>query len=180
MMVDMPLEGHARGDDEDYDNLKQIFAPINRRRKPYRSNYDDETDEDEDDDPDAVKPQDLLIYVIALTSNVTSLGRSCSGLIKSVLECAWIDRDDDFARAYIQLLAALSSVQASFFTQILSMMVEKFNSELSRGSHSFVPGYPPVDAETRKKRLHLGLRYLLDLFPAGKRMILDLVAQKFP
>ncbi|KAK3329354.1 RNA polymerase I-specific transcription initiation factor RRN3 [Apodospora peruviana] len=174
--VKQALEGHARGDDEDYDNLKDVFAPSRRQPKSYQS---DEDDDESNDYEHAPKPQDLIIYVVALTSHVTLLGRSCSGLIKAVLKCSWLDRDDSFARAYIQLLAALSSVQASFFTQILSMMVDRF-TEPGGTPSTAVPGFPPVDSETKKTRLHLGLKYLLQLFPAGGHMMLNLISQKFP
>nr|CDP23080.1 Putative RNA polymerase I-specific transcription initiation factor rrn3 [Podospora anserina S mat+] len=162
--VRQALEGKARGDEQDYDNLKDLFAPSNRNSSP---------DEDEEDP----RHQELLGYVVALTGYVPMLGRSCTGLVRSVLRCSWLDRDENFAKAYIQLLAALSSVQASFFAEILRMMVEKF---VETKSSSAVPGFPPVDLETRKKRLHVGIKYLLDLFPAGSKMIIKLVTSKFP
>ncbi|KAK4181631.1 putative RNA polymerase I-specific transcription initiation factor rrn3 [Triangularia setosa] len=162
--VRQALEGHARGDDEDYHNLKDLFAPSNRNRSP-------------DEGADDTGPQELLVYVVALTGYVPMLGRSCSGLIRSVLRCAWLDRDENFTKAYIQLLAALSSVQASFFEQVLTMMVDKFSETKS---YSVVSGFPPVDLETKKQWLHIGIKYLLDLFPAGSNMILNFIASKFP
>ncbi|KAH6650762.1 RNA polymerase I-specific transcription initiation factor RRN3-domain-containing protein [Chaetomium tenue] len=163
--VRQALEGHSRGDDEDYDNLKDIFLPKNAT-----------TNEDEDED-ETTKPQDLIVYVVALTGYVPLLGRSCSGLLRSVLRCNWLERDENFARAYIQLLAALSSVQGSLFTQALTMIVDKFTETRHTSS---VAGFEPVDPETKKKWLHVGLKYLLELFPAGQHIILSLVASKFP
>jgi len=167
------LEGHARGNDGDYDNLKEVFAP------PRPKSYDDDEESNEDDDDDdGTKSEDLLVYVVALTSLAPLIGKKCSGLIKNVLKCSWLERDDNFARAYIQLMAALSSVQGSYFAQVLSMMVEKFTP--SRGQSVPVRGFVTVDSGTQKQRLHLGLRYLLELFPAGGQIILNLVASKFP
>jgi len=57
-------------------------------------------------------------------------------------------------------------------------MVEKFTP--SRGQSVPVRGFVTVDSGTQKQRLHLGLRYLLELFPAGGQIILNLVASKFP
>jgi RNA polymerase I-specific transcription initiation factor RRN3 len=165
--VRQALEGHSRGDDEDYDNLKDIFLPNSNKTTP---------DEDEDEDETA-KPQDLIVYVVALTGYVPLLGRSCSGLLRSVLRCNWLERDENFARAYIQLLAALSSVQGSLFTQALTMIVDKFTETRHTSS---VAGFEPVDPETKKKWLHVGLKYLLELFPAGQHIILSLIASKFP
>jgi RNA polymerase I-specific transcription initiation factor RRN3 len=179
--VRQALEAHARGDDEDYDNLKDIFAPPPKKNKlPRRQDDDDEEEEDEDEDETSAaeeKSRDLIVYVVALTGYVPLLGRSCSGLLRSVLRCAWLERDEGFARAYIQLLAALSSVQGSLFTQVLTMLVDKF-TETRRASS--VAGFPPVEPETKKEWLHVGLRYLLELFPAGQHMILNLIAAKFP
>jgi RNA polymerase I-specific transcription initiation factor RRN3 len=181
--VRQALEAHARGDDEDYDNLKDIFAPSPKKNKlPRRQDNDDEEEEEEDEDEDETagaeeKSRDLIVYVVALTGYVPLLGRSCSGLLRSVLRCAWLERDEAFARAYIQLLAALSSVQGSLFTQVLTMIVDKFTETRHASS---VAGFPPVEPETKKEWLHVGLRYLLELFPAGQHMILNLVATKFP
>ncbi|EAQ93301.1 hypothetical protein CHGG_01536 [Chaetomium globosum CBS 148.51] len=163
--VRQALEGHSRGDDEDYDNLKDIFLPKNV------------TPNDDEDEDETTKPQDLIVYVVALTGYVPLLGRSCSGLLRSVLRCNWLERDENFARAYIQLLAALSSVQGSLFTQALTMIVDKFTETRHTSS---APGFEPVDPETKKKWLHVGLKYLLELFPAGQHIILSLVASKFP
>ncbi|KAL1844311.1 hypothetical protein VTJ49DRAFT_2368 [Mycothermus thermophilus] len=171
--VQQALEGHARGDDEDYDNLKEVFAPSPKRRRP----EDDDDEDDEDRDDSRPKPQDLVVYVVALTAFAPKLGRTCGGLVRSVLRCEWLERDETFARAYIQLLAALSSAQGPLFTQVLTMMVDKF-TETRRTSS--VPGFSPVDPETKKKWLHLGLKYLLELFPAGQHLILNLVSSKFP
>ncbi|KXX74966.1 RNA polymerase I-specific transcription initiation factor rrn3 [Madurella mycetomatis] len=166
--VKRALEGHRRGDDEDYDSLKEIFAPNPKQLTPGDGYGDDD---------EATKPQDLIVYVVALTGYVPLLGRSCSGLLRSVLRCAWLERDENFSRAYIQLLAALSSVQASFFTQVLTMMVDKFTE--TRHSSS-VAGFPTVDPESKKRWLHVGLKYLLELFPAGQHIILNLISSKFP
>jgi RNA polymerase I-specific transcription initiation factor RRN3 len=162
--VKQALERHSRGDDEDYDNLKDIFSPNGKQLTP-------------DEDEEATKPQDLIVYVVALTAYVPLLGRSFYGLLRSVLRCSWLERDENFSRAYIQLLAALSSVQGSFFTQVLTMFVDKF-TETRHTSN--VPGFPPVDPETKKLWLHVGLKYLLELFPAGQHMMLNLVGSKFP
>ncbi|AEO70372.1 uncharacterized protein THITE_2147230 [Thermothielavioides terrestris NRRL 8126] len=164
--VKQALEGHSRGDDEDYDHLKELFAPRTKQLTP-----------DDDDDEERVKPQDLIAYVVALTGYAPLLGRSCSGLLGSILRCAWLERDEDFAMAYIQLLAALSSIQMSIFTQVLTMVVDKFTETRHASS---VAGFPPVEPETKKRWLHIGVKYLLELFPAGPHIILDLVTSKFP
>ena len=163
--VKQALEGHSRGDDEDYDNLKDLFAPLQRKSTP------------DEEDLDDTRPQDLIVYVVAMTGYAPMIDRSCSGLLKSILRCSWLERDEKFSRAYIQLLAALSSVQASFLAQVLSMMVDKFSEARHTSS---IAGFPPVEPETKKQWLHVGIKYILELFPPGSRIILNLVSSKFP
>jgi len=161
------LELHKRGDDEEYDTLKHLFA---------QATPPEDAEVEAQADPNS---KNLGIYVVALTALAPMVERTCSGLVKSVLRCRWLERDDSFARAYIQLLAALSSVQGSLIAQVLGMMVDNFTVGTGKGEPP-VPGFDKVDGETRKKRLHLGLRYLLDLFPDSKQIILKLVESKFP
>lgn len=178
--VQLALEAHERGDDEDYDRLKETFLAGSRQFGGERRDEEEEDDSEDDEDWDdtlGVRPQDLLVYVVALTGCVPLLGRSCTGLLRSVLRCSWLERDETFARAYIQLLAALASVQGSLFTQVLTMIVDKFTET---GRTSSIKGFAPVNPETKKEWLHVGLKYLLELFPAGQRMVLNLVASKFP
>ncbi|KAK1752417.1 RNA polymerase I-specific transcription initiation factor RRN3 [Echria macrotheca] len=163
------LDGHGRGDDEDYDGLKEIFDPS-------------PAGFDETAPGEGTPPNELIVYVIALAALVPTLGRKCSGLIKSVLRCRWLERDDTFARAYIQLLAAMSSVKGPFFNRVLSMIVEKFaEGSRERGNEAqAVPGFEKVDDETKRERLHLALGYLLDLFPNGNESLVKLLKAKFP
>ncbi|OIW35041.1 RNA polymerase I-specific transcription initiation factor RRN3 [Coniochaeta ligniaria NRRL 30616] len=164
--VRLALQRHAAGDDEDYDNLKEIFGSDQKQRSSRNS----------DDEDYEAKSQDLLAYVVALTSHVTQLGRSCSGLVKAILKCSWLTRDDVFAKAFVQFLAALSSAQGSYLAQVLSMMVDKFSESRLRSP----PNFPPVSRETVRQRLHLGLRYLLALFPAARSVLVGLITSKFP
>lgn len=164
--VRLALERHAAGDDEDYDNLKEIFGSDQKSRS--RPNSDDEDE--------ATRSQDLLAYVVALTSYVPLLGRKCSGLVTSILKCSWLARDDVFAKAYIQFLAALCSAQGSYLTQVLSMMVDQFSESRIRTP----PNCASVSTETMRQRLHMGLRYLLALFPAARSVLIGIVTSKFP
>lgn len=87
-LVKKALEDHAKGDDSDYDELRDVFsAERNKRRK----------------NSDIQQQQELLLYVLALTSCTPMLSR-CSDLVKDVLGCNWLTRDDDFAKAFVQFL----------------------------------------------------------------------------
>ncbi|KAI8635352.1 RNA polymerase I-specific transcription initiation factor RRN3 [Xylariaceae sp. FL1651] len=168
------LDRHDRGDDEDYDILKQTLLS-----KP--TSYDDEDDDDDEaSDPSArtKQRQELKGYLIALTTFSPRLGRSCDGLVRSVLQCQWLGRDDQFAKIYVQFLAALVSAQGSRLTQILSMIVDKFSD--SRPSDWAVEGCPPVGREVVQERLHVALRYILHLFPAAESALEPILASKYP
>ncbi len=97
------LEGHARGDSELYRELEDIFANERKRDQP-------PIHEEEDD---AIRPQELIVYVIALTAYAPLLNRSCSSLVTAVLKCSYLGRDMSFFRAYCQLMAVLVSAHGS-------------------------------------------------------------------
>ncbi|KAJ9157518.1 RNA polymerase I specific transcription initiation factor RRN3 superfamily [Pleurostoma richardsiae] len=162
------FEAHERGDEEGYDMLKDIFA---HDRQQYSA-------EGSVDDDSGVKPEELLAYVVALTTCVPAMGKNYSGLVKEILKCAWLGRDEVFVKAYLQFLAALVSAQGSYLYPVLSMFVEKFRE--SRPSSWTVPGFPDVDRETMEARLHSGLAYLIKLFPAATPVIRKLLASEFP
>lgn len=78
--VRQALDRHAMGDDEDYDTLKEVFG---NDQNPDASQA---AEEDEEDEEGAPKPGDLLAYIVALTSHVPMLDKSCSGLVRSILK----------------------------------------------------------------------------------------------
>jgi RNA polymerase I-specific transcription initiation factor RRN3 len=58
------------------------------------------------------------------------------------------------------------------------MMVGRF-SEVAPPAEP-LPGYPIVSRDTMRQRLHIGIRYILDLFPGARPILLNLVSSKFP
>ncbi|KAI2618895.1 RNA polymerase I-specific transcription initiation factor RRN3 [Hypoxylon sp. NC1633] len=166
------LDRHDQGDDEDYDVLKEMLSGK-------QLSYDEEEDDD-DVDPTlpAKRRQELKVYLISLASFSPRLGRSCDGLVKSILKCQWLGRDEQFAKIYIQFIAVLVSAQGPRLTQILSSLVERFVD--SRPLDWFVPNYPSVNREVAQERLHAALQYLLQLFPAAKSVLEHLITAKYP
>ncbi|RYC54350.1 hypothetical protein CHU98_g11858 [Xylaria longipes] len=123
------LDRHAQGEDGEYDLLKQTLQGKS-------VSYDD--DEDEDDiDPVAIakQRQELKGYFIALTPFASRLGRSCDGLVRSLLQCQWLGRDD------------------------------QLGSRPARAVH---------------ERLHVALRYILQLFPVAESVLEPILASKYP
>jgi RNA polymerase I-specific transcription initiation factor RRN3 len=167
------LDDHDKGDDEEYDTLKEILSGKQRY-------MEDDDEEDEDDDPSLPEKrrQELKVYLIALSSFTPRLGRSASGLVKSVLQCQWLGRDSQFAKVYTQLLASLVSAQGSCLTQVLSSVVDKFAQ--SRPTDWAVPHYPAISREVAQERLHASLRYLLRISPAANSVLSHLITSKYP
>ncbi|KAK7755202.1 DNA independent RNA polymerase I transcription factor [Diatrype stigma] len=165
------LDDHARGEDEEYDMLKETLSG------KQKFIYDDEDDEADSTLPEK-RRQELKVYLVALSSFTPRLGRSTAGLIKSVLQCQWIGRDEQFAKIYTQFLASLVSAQGSCLTQVLATIVEKFS--YSRPSDWAVTAFPPVTREVAQARIHFALRYLLRIFPAAKSVLAHLISSKYP
>ncbi|KAM0276328.1 hypothetical protein ACHAQH_006871 [Verticillium albo-atrum] len=167
MEVRKALEEHLMGEDGEYDNMKEIFA--NDKRK---------SSSDLDND-NAVKPQELKLYILALTNCVPLLkNRACNGLVRNVLQVSWLGRDENFYKVYLQLMAALVSAQGSYLSIVLSTIMEKF---LHSSSVDWsVPDFTPVTREAMRERLHGALRYLLKMFPAATPVLRTLISAKFP
>ncbi|KAM0329791.1 hypothetical protein ACHAQA_003955 [Verticillium albo-atrum] len=167
MEVRKALEEHLMGEDGEYDNLKEIFANDKRKSPSEQAN------------DNLVKPQELKVYILALTNCVPLLkNRACNGLVRNVLQVSWLGRDDNFYKVYLQLMAALVSAQGSYLSLVLSTIMEKF-LHFSSVDWS-VPDFPPVTREAMRERLHGALRYLLKMFPAATPVLRTLISAKFP
>ncbi|KAI2614686.1 RNA polymerase I-specific transcription initiation factor RRN3 [Hypoxylon fragiforme] len=166
------LDSHDQGDDEDYDMLKETLSG------KQIASYDEDDEDEVDPALPAKRRQELKIYLVSLASFSPRMGRSCDGLVKSVLQCQWLGRDEQFAKIYVQFLAALVSAQGTRLTQVLSSIIERFTD--SRPSDWAVPNYPTVDREAAQERLHVGVRYLLQLFPSAKAALEHVLSTKYP
>ncbi len=62
--------------------------------------------------------------------------------------------------------------------RVLESIVDKFT--WTRPSSWSVPDFPDVDRETMQERLHSGLDYLLQLFPAARPALCRVVGHMFP
>ncbi|KAI1499142.1 RNA polymerase I-specific transcription initiation factor RRN3 [Biscogniauxia marginata] len=170
--IRIALDRHDRGDDEEYDVLKETLSGKH-------VSYDEDDDDGEADPALAAKQrQEFKVYLIALMSFAPRLGRSCDGLVKSILHCQWLGRDEQFAKIYIQFIGTLVSAQGPRLTQVLSTLVEKFCD--SRPSDWAVPNFPAVGREVVQERLHLAVQYIVQLFPVAPSVLESLLASKYP
>ncbi|KAI9903136.1 hypothetical protein N3K66_002488 [Trichothecium roseum] len=167
--VKMALEEHRRGNDGLYDTLKEHFANDKQRYLPPVIGEDEDT----------LKPQDLRAYVVALIGNIHLLKqKECNGLVKQVLQCSWLGRDEAFQRTFTHFLAALISAQGSYLVPVLTMIIDKFT--YTRPTSWRVTDFPEITRETMRERLHLTVQHIIQMFPAAKQMLGDLLAERFP
>ena len=101
------LDYHAVGDDSTYDRVKEIYTRKNAGE-------------------DAPSTATLRTYTAALTSNVSALNRSCSGLVLTVLQSEWTAKDDQYITVYLRFLGNLVSAQGVYLADVLKMLVGHF------------------------------------------------------
>jgi RNA polymerase I-specific transcription initiation factor RRN3 len=104
------------GDASSYDRITEIFT-----RDPTAS--------------DAPSPSTLKNHVLAATSTVSLLDRSCYGFVNAILHSEWLGRDDDFVSIYIRFLGNLVSAQGTYVATVLSMLVGKFVNRMNLSGH---------------------------------------------
>ncbi|TAQ89820.1 hypothetical protein B7494_g1874 [Chlorociboria aeruginascens] len=155
------IEAHGRGHSEQYDTIKEIFS----------SQTEEEEEEEEAN-------TEMRSYLLALTSYVSLLNRNCSGLVKSILHCEWMGRDEGFLKVYVHFLGNLASAQGSYVGLVLGMLVEHFRG--LRSSSGQVPDYPNVSREQLFSRVHMALKYLLQLIPSASGTLSPILSSTFP
>jgi RNA polymerase I-specific transcription initiation factor RRN3 len=179
--VKSSIEAHLKGDSEGYDIIKEVFSP---------SRTDDEDEESAGD-----KSVDMKTYLLALTSYASSLNKGCSGLVKAILACEWMGRDESFVKAYVHFLGSLTSAQGAYVGMVLGMLVGNFyggktwfiissrnisDMFIVRLSNGRLPGCPDVNREQLSSRVHVALKYLLRLIPSASSTLSPILAAKFP
>lgn len=159
--VKAAIESHLKGDSEGYDVIKEVFS--SRRG-----------DDEEGDGKDV----DIKAYLLALTSHASLLNKGCAGLVKALLNCDWMGREESFVKAYVYFLGSLASSQGAYVGMILGMLVERFHGvKLSSGR---LPGCPDVTRDQLSSRVHVALKYLLRLIPSASATLSPILASKFP
>jgi RNA polymerase I-specific transcription initiation factor RRN3 len=122
--VKSSIEAHLKGDSEGYDVIKEVFSPRT-------GDYVDEENEGD-------KRVDMKTYLLALTSYASLLTKGCSSLVRAVLACEWMGRDESFVKAYVHFLGSLASAQGAYVGMVLGMLVgyfhgcKTFSTNLSR------------------------------------------------
>ncbi|RDL34759.1 RNA polymerase I-specific transcription initiation factor-like protein rrn3 [Venustampulla echinocandica] len=159
------IEGYLRGDGEAYETVRLVFAP---------SKYEGELDEE----TEAEARAEIRTYLIALTRYTSLLNNKCASLVKAVVQCDWIGRDEPFVKAYVHFLGSLASAQGAYVGMVLGMLVDNFAGvRLSSGR---LAGYPDVNRNQLASRVHVALKYLLKLIPSASGKLPAILANTFP
>lgn len=157
----------SASDSEAYDRVKEIFSADPRHR---------------DNDglfPYGVPTRTTLKYhLMGLLSNVAALDRSCSGLVNAVLGSEWLGRDESYVKLYIRFLGNLAAAQGMYLSVVLRMLVS-YLGEVPKGTGK-IPGYPIVHVSEIYTRVHMALRHVLQLIPAGSGALSPILAAQFP
>lgn len=150
------IQRHLAGDNEEtYENLKQIFSA-----DPKKEN--------------APSPKAVHAHLQAILSHISSLDKSCNGLVNTVLFCDWVGRDESFVKLYIKFLANLAAAKSGFLGKILHTLVELLGEQRTRR----IPGFATI----RQPRIHARARraivYLLNLVPAASSTLVQVIQRK--
>lgn len=100
------LERHLRGESDEYERIKQIYAGPGHAEPPTASM--------------------LRNHTAALVSNVSLLNRQCSGLVRATLSSDWIRRDESYVSLFVRYLASLVSTQGMWLAETLQSLVRMF------------------------------------------------------
>ena len=114
---------HARGDDVEYDKLKNIFS----------------RDFIEADIPSPTTIKNTLAALVGVASD---LDRSCSALVQMMLNSDWIRRTDDYVTLFRRFLGHLASSKPTWLAPTLRMLVENF---LTCNPHTVTPAFSSSD-----------------------------------
>lgn len=161
------LDNHLRGDDGQYDTIKELFS------------RDSNTAAAIGDGSEPPSTLEIQTYVIALTSCVTTLkDKKCNGLVKQIMKSLWLGRDEAYVKSFTHLLASLISGQGSYLYPALTMLVDHFVDH--RAKSWSVPDMPVVERDEMRRRLHSTIQYILQMFPAATEVLGNLISSKFP
>ncbi|KAL1850527.1 DNA independent RNA polymerase I transcription factor [Paecilomyces lecythidis] len=162
------IQRHLSGaDSEAYDRVKEIFSADPKK-----------TEEDGSLPYGLPSHATLKHHMLGLLSNVAALDRNCAGLVHSVLDSEWLGRDESYVKLYIRFLGNLAAAQGGYLGSVLKMLVG-YLGEVPKGTGK-LPGYPRVNNAEIYARVHMALRYIMHLIPAGSGALSPILSMQFP
>ncbi|OAT08924.1 ribosomal DNA transcription factor Rrn3 [Blastomyces gilchristii SLH14081] len=161
------IQRHLMGDSEAYDRVKEIFTA-------------DPKELEDDGSPvyDLPSPTSLRNHLLGLFSNVSALDGSCSGLVHAVLGSEWLGRDEGYVKLFVRFLGTLAAARGTYLNSVLRVLVHGLRQVGPRVGK--LPGYPVVYPSEIYARVHMAIRYIIQLIPAGSGALSPLIASSFP
>ncbi|PGG95749.1 RNA polymerase I-specific transcription initiation factor RRN3 [Blastomyces parvus] len=161
------IQRHLMGDSEAYDRVKEIFTA-------------DPKELEDDGSPvyDLPSPTSLRNHLLGLFSNVSALDGSCSGLVHAVLGSEWLGRDPAYVKLFVRFLGTLAAARGTYLNSVLRVLVHGLRQVGPRVGK--LPGYPVVYPSEIYARVHMAIRYIIQLIPAGSGALSPLIASSFP
>jgi len=152
-------ERELYGESEDYDEIKNIFE-----EKPGTVN----------------SPTSSLLrkYLQALSYNASSLKGQLSDLVNAVIDTQWLAHDEAFGSVFIRFLGQLGSSHSPYIPNIFKMLVANF-SHLST-SAGLASRASSAERAALTKRVHLAIKYLLQLIPSSSTALLAALPRGYP
>lgn len=152
-------EREISGESEDYDEIKSLF-----KEKPGTIN--------------APSSSLLRKYLFVLIQNASSLKGKFSDLVNAVLELQWLAHGEALGSVFIKFLVATGSSHSPYLPNILKMLVANF-SHLST-SAGLASRASAADRAALTKRVHLAIKYLLQLIPSSSTALLAALPRGYP
>ncbi|KAJ5761079.1 hypothetical protein N7520_008235 [Penicillium odoratum] len=154
------------GDSEAYDQIKEIFTADPKKADSGMQSWSLPTH------------VSLKNHLMGLLSHIASLDRNCSGLVQAILNSEWLGRDEAYVKLFIRFLGNLAAAQGSYLSLVFRMLTSKLTG-VSYGTGR-LPGYPVVTPSEIYTRIHMALRHVLRLIPAGSGALSPILSQQFP
>ncbi|OQE28002.1 hypothetical protein PENFLA_c005G07920 [Penicillium flavigenum] len=120
----------------------------------------------------------LRNHLLGLISHVASLDRSCSGLVHAIINSEWLGRDEAYVKLYIRFLGNLAAAQGTFLGPVLKMLATNLGSVPRAVGR--LPGYAVVQPSEMHTRVHMAMRHVLQLIPAGSGSLSQILSTQFP
>lgn len=154
------------GESEAYDQLKEIFAADPRKADDSMQSWHIPSHET------------LKHHLMGLLSHIALLDRNCSGLVNAVLGSEWLGRDEAYVKLFIRFLGNLAAAQGTYLVPVFRMLANKL-AGVPHGTGR-LPGYAQVEPKEIYSRVHLALRHLMRLIPAGSGALSPVLVHQFP
>ncbi|EPS29634.1 hypothetical protein PDE_04584 [Penicillium oxalicum 114-2] len=156
----------SSGESEGYDQIKEIFTADPKKAEDTVHSYS--------------LPSHITLknHLMGLLSHIASLDRGCSSLVNAVVESEWLGRDEAYVKLFIRFLGNLAAAQGTYLGLIFKMLVRKL-AGIARGTGS-LPGYSEVPASEIYARVHMALRHIIRLIPAGSGALSPVLSHSFP